>query len=405
MAKICMIAYTFYASDPRVRREAEALVARGDTVDFICVRETGKPVQRECNGVNLYPVSATRYRGDSTLAYLLIYATFFIKAFCLVSYLFLRKRYQIVQVHTMPDFLVFAAAIPKLFGAKIILDVHDLMPELYICKFKMQPRHWFIRLLTLMERCSIAFAHRAIAVHTPHQAALVSHGNCADKFSVLLNLPDSRIFNKVAEAPPKDGRFRLIYHGTVAHRHGLEVALRAVALVKDSIPELEFLVIGEGDDLARIKALTAEMSLNGFVRFLGRMGVEELPKYLRQADVGIIPILYDDFTRYMLPLKLMEYVGMEIPSIVSRTETIEAYFDDDMVRFVTPGNVQELGQAILELYGDSQLRRRLVSNAARFNAQYNWEEHRKVYYQLIDSLLPASRRAEKKEIEVLNSKI
>src|SRR5438045_2685965 len=121
MAKICMIAYTFYASDPRVRREAEALVARGDTVDFICVREPGKPVQRECRGVRLYPVSAPRYRGDSTLSYVLIYVTFFLKAFCLASLLFLRKHYRIVQVHTMPDFLVFAAALPKLFGAKIIL--------------------------------------------------------------------------------------------------------------------------------------------------------------------------------------------------------------------------------------------------------------------------------------------
>ena len=405
MASVCMIAYTFYASDPRVRREAEALVARGDTVHFICVREPGKAVERECHGVQLYPVSAGRYRGDSTFGYLARYASFFLRAFILVTWLFFKNRYQVVQVHTMPDFLVFAAAIPKLFGARIVLDVHDLMPELYICKFKMDARHPIIRFITWVERRSIAFAHRAIAVHATHRDALVSHGSPLEKFVILLNLPDPRIFKVQGTTPREDGRFRLIYHGTVARRHGLEVALKSVRLVKDQIPELEFLVIGEGDDIDRIKQLTNEWDLERFVKFLGRMGVEELPKYLRQVDLGIVPILYDEFTRYMLPLKLMEYVGMDIPAIVSRTETIEAYFDDQMVRYVTPGNEQELAQAILELSRDPGARRRLVANAARFNAQYNWDEHKKVYFDLVDDLLQTRRSADKLAVETLNSKI
>ena len=82
-----------------------------------------------------------------------------------MSFLFFRKRYDIIQVHTMPDFLVFAALVPKLFGAKVILDVHDLMPELYMCKFRAGPRHFIIRLITWVERRSIGFAHQAIAVH------------------------------------------------------------------------------------------------------------------------------------------------------------------------------------------------------------------------------------------------
>jgi glycosyltransferase involved in cell wall biosynthesis len=401
-----MIAYTFYASDPRVRREAEALVARGDTVHFICLKEQGKAVERDCNGVRLYPLSSGRYRGDSTLVYLLKYASFFLRAFIHVSFLFLRHRYKIDQNHTMPDLIVFTAAVPNLFGAKVILDVHDLMPELYICKFKVDARHPRIRFITWVERRSIAFAHRAIAVHIPHRDALVSHGNPAEKFSVLLNLPDTRIFSVTNAQPRDDGRFRLIYHGTVARRHGLEIALRAVARIRDQIPGLEFLVIGEGDDLQRIKQLAADMALGDTVRFLGRMGVEELPRYLRQVDVGIVPILYDEFTRYMLPLKLMEYVGMDIPAIVSRTETIEAYFDDEMVRYVTPGHEQELADAILELYRDPSRRRQLVAGAARFNAEYHWDEHKKVYYDLVDSLLgrkPATK-VQVEKAETLNTR-
>jgi glycosyltransferase involved in cell wall biosynthesis len=391
MAKICMIAYTFYTRDPRVRREAEALAGRGDSVDFICLKEADKAGRRSYDGVNLYPLSVGRYQGDSTLLYLAKYASFFLRASFLVSLLFMRKRYDIIQIHTMPDFLVFTAFIPKLFGAKVILDVHDLMPELYMCKFRSGPRHFIVRLITWIERRSIAYADKAISVHIPHRDALVGHGNAEQKFAVLLNVPDTRIFHRNG-GREADGKFRLIYHGTVARRHGLEVALRAVSNVKESIPNLEFLVIGGGDDLGRIKKLAEEMDLGDCVRFLGTMPTEELPQYLRRADLGVVPILYDPFTRYMLPLKLLEYVGMGIPCIVSETETIRAYFSDEMVRFSKPGDERELADGILELYRDPDQRARQVAEAARFNASFNWEQQKKGYFEVVDSLLATARR-------------
>jgi glycosyltransferase involved in cell wall biosynthesis len=386
MAKICMIAYTAYANDPRVRREAEALVARGDQVDFICVREGAGP-GRDCNGVRLYPLSVARYRGDSTVAYIATYVSLFIKSFALVTWLFLRKRYDLVQVHTMPDFLVFAALVPKLFGAKIILDVHDLMPELYICKFGAGKRALVIRLITWMERRSIAFAHRAIAVHVPHRDVLVNRGNPVQKFGVVLNVPDPAIFHRKGAARA-DGKFRLIYHGTVARRHGVEIALGALRRINGQIPNLEFLIIGGGDDLERIKGLVGSMGLQTYVRFVEPVPVERLPDYLQQADLGLVPLVYDSFTRYMLPLKLLEYVRMDIPAIVSETETIRAYFDEQMVRFCKPGDVGELADAIVELHQSPHKREVLTSNAQRFNSTYNWEEQKMAYFEVVDSLLP-----------------
>jgi len=390
MAKICMIAYTRYASDPRVRREEEALASRGDTVDFICVKEKDANAPLNYGGVQLYPIPAGRYQGDSTFSYLAIYVSFLLRSFFLVTRLYFRNRYDIVQVHTMPDFLVFAAIIPKLCGAKIILDVHDLMPELYECKFGPDRRRWFISLITWIERRSIAFADRAIAVHIPHRDALIQHGNPLSKFSVLLNVPDPAIFDRNG-ATRSDDRFRLIYHGTVARRHGLEVALRAVSRVKDQIPNLEFLVIGHGDDLQRIKRLVEELHLKTCVRFLGTMPVEKLPGQLVQADVGLVPILYDSFTRYMLPLKLMEYARMGVPAIVSETETIRAYFDAEMVRYCKPGDDAELAQAILELYREPNRRARLTAAAAKFSAAFNWDQQKQVYFELVDKLLPEAK--------------
>ncbi len=393
MARICMVAYTYYPADTRVKREAEALVDRGDTVDMICLGKKGEDRIRIQNGVRLLQPLMGQYQGSSAAIYLTNYLVFFIAASAWLALLHLKHPYQVIQVHTMPDFLVFTAMVPKLLGVKVILDVHDLMPELYQSKFGLPETHWLLRFITWIERCSIGFADRAIAVHRPHLEALIHHGNPREKFIIVLNLPDPKIFSKRAAVDRgDDSNFKLIYHGTVAERHGLKVALRALASLREEIKGLKFQIIGQGDGLPGLLDLAQELSLTDCVDFKAVMPMEQLVPIILDADVGIVPILYDHFTKYMLPVKLMEYVALRVPVICSRTETIEAYFDDSMVQYCAPGNAAELAGQILTLYRNPEIRERLRANADRFNRDYSWERQKQCYYQLIDDLITKTRR-------------
>jgi glycosyltransferase involved in cell wall biosynthesis len=387
MARICMLAYSHYSTDPRIRREAEALAARGDDISCISLMEKS-PEPWELNGVKLLPVPMGRYRGGSAGSYFRSYLSFFARAALLLTRHHLRDRFDVVQVHTMPDFMVFAAAVPKLLGAKVVLDVHDLMPELYMSKFGLDAAHPLIRFITWMERASIGFAHRAIAVHEPHRDLLVRHGSPKDKFSILINLPDPAVFDRAKSIPrDDDGRFRLLYHGTISRRHGLETAIRAVGLLKDRIPAIELSILGGGDYRDGLVALTAELGLEPWVSFSpGMVPLESLPARIRQADLGLVPLLEDPFTRYMLPIKLLEYVGLSIPVVASRTMTMQHYFDDSMVRYVAPGDAAGLASTVLELHDRPELRRELVASASRFNRQFEWSSHKSVYYELMDGL-------------------
>lgn len=388
MAKICMLAFSYYAVDSRTRREAEALCSRGDEVDVVCLgEESGEDFNYGC--VKLFPITMKKYRGSSNLIYLFKYFGFFVLSAFKLTVLHFKKRYGVIQIHTLPDFLVFAAVIPKLFGAKIVLDVHELMPELYQSKFGVDDRHPLIRFITWMERRCIAFADYALAVHLPHKDILVKHGNPADKIGIVLNLPDPAIFvpNNVVNAPRSDNRFQMIYHGTIAKRHGLEVALRAVALIKQHVSNFEFFVMGEGDDRERVVSLAADLRLGDGVRFSeGSVPLQDIPARIKQADLGIVPMLYDAFTRYILPVKLMEYFWLGIPVVAPKTETMLAYFDETMVRYFEPGNVTELASHILDLYRNPHKRKELVLNANRFNQQFNWENQKAEYFRLVDSL-------------------
>jgi glycosyltransferase involved in cell wall biosynthesis len=384
-----MLAYTHYQTDSRVRREAEALVERGDKVDFICLDNGNEENPELYHGVRLIKIHIDRYRGSDAKMYMASYLKFFLVALIKLAKLQLKNSYQVIQVHTMPDFMVFTAILPKLLGAKILLDVHDLMPELYQSKFGFNEAHLLIRFITWMERLSIGFANRAIAVHKPHLEALCRHGNPPQKFVVLQNLADMKIFIRETDRQTRsESGFELIYHGTVSERHGLEVAVRAVSALQGKIEGLRLSVIGDGDYISHLADLVKELGLRDVVQISkGMVPLDELACQIKSADVGIVPILYDDFTKYMLPVKLLEYVAIGKAVICSRTETIESYFDDSMVQFFSPGSVTELAESILLLYRNPARRRDLIANSDKFNVIYSWEQQKLAYYALIDGLL------------------
>jgi glycosyltransferase involved in cell wall biosynthesis len=388
MVRVCMVAYTTYPYDGRVRREAEALVERGDSVDVICLGKKDEENPEYKNGVRMIKITVPRYRGTNGTMYMASYLYFFWAAFLKLTTLQLKYSYQVIQVHTMPDFMVFTAIVPKLLGAKVILDVHDLMPELYQSKFGSNKNHLLIHFITWVERCSIGFADRAIAVHQPHLEALCRHGNPSRKFIVLLNLADMKIFTIQGNNQPQDRPgLKLIYHGNISKRNGLEIAIRALSTLKDDLKQLKLLIIGPGDDKSRLAELVMELGLKDIVEIGASVPTEKLVPIIQDADVGIVPILYDEFTKYMLPVKLLEYVAMGKPVICSRTATIETYFNDTMVRLVSPGNVSELAGAIRELYEYPEKRKMLSTAAGLFTREYSWDKQKQTYYQLIDSLV------------------
>src|SRR5919197_261526 len=383
-----MVAYTNYPTDARIRREAEALVERGDDVGILCPWVPELEGHTTLGGVAVHPVMSFSYSGGTrSVHYLARYVAFVFRAGVTLLRLHRQQPYDVIHVHSMPDFLIFSALGPKLLGARTVLDVHDLMPQLYASKFEVPESHWFIRLIRAVERWSIGFADRAVAVHRPHLEALVRHGNSARKFVVLMNLPDPRLF-KPRKKTPTSPPFTVIYHGMVGSRHGLDVAVSAVAIARQEVPGLELRIIGDGDYFDRIRELVTEAGLQDCVRLeQGMVPIERLLPALDEASVGIVPILDDPFTRFMLPVKLLEYVALGVPVIASSTETIRSYFDDETLAFCPPGDVEQLAARIVDLYRYPERRAELAAAGRAFSAEHSWEAEKHKYYEMIDALV------------------
>lgn len=372
--------------DTRVEREAQALVRRGYAVDVICTGSAEDlPLERSA-GLTIHRLRVARRRGMGARVQLLEYVAFLALATAKLTLLDLRFQYQVVHVHNVPDFLVFCALWPKLRGASVILDVHDLTPEFFESRFGKGPSTLSGRLVRFQERAATWFADHVITVTEAWRETLISRGVSPEKLSVVMNLPDDEVFRQMPPSPGGDAApFTLLYHGTLTHRYGIDLLLEAVARVREVIP-LHLILHGTGEYLVDLQELAARLKLDdGTVRFSTAMlPTHDLPQLIRTADVGVVPNRLDSFTDGILPTKLLEYVAIGVPAIVARTSATLTHFDDSMVRYFTPGDIDDLAAAIVDLHGDPEGRQRLADNARRFFDENRWQTTADAYANLVE---------------------
>jgi glycosyltransferase involved in cell wall biosynthesis len=290
-------------------------------------------------------------------------------------------------VHNLPDVLVFAAAGARWSGAKVILDLHDLLPEFLASRADVPMDHPLVRIALRLERASCRFADHVITVTEEWRDTLVSRGVPRSKTSVMMNLADPRIFAPAKTPTPPaggNGHLELLYHGTLAQRYGLDVLLRAVAGLRDAAVPVHLTLHGQGEILHDLRDLARELDLDGAVTFsTDLISTEELPNLIRRADIGVVPYRADIFTDGILPTKLLEYVAVGVPVVASATSAVRSYFDDSMVRLVVPGSEAALVDAIRTLHDRPHLRSELAVNARDFERKHDWDQTAEAYVGLI----------------------
>jgi glycosyltransferase involved in cell wall biosynthesis len=355
-----MLGYLTYSIDARVKRQVKTLAAAGYAVDVICLADD----IGQARDANLIGIKVPHYRGLSRWRYVRAYATFFIKAAWTAACLAIRHRYDVAIVCSMPDFIVACALGPKLRGATIVLDVHDPMPELYRVKFGRPAGCLGERLLMLEERVSAWMADRVLATHDLHLSRLVQAGIPRSKLRVVLNAPNPELFPYSDRPLRRGGGLRLVYQGTMSARLGIDVAIRAMRLLRARIPGIELLLIGNGEALEDYKRLAGALEVADIVRFEPPIPVERIAPVLHSCSIGVVPNRDNAATRLMLPVKLMEYAMLGVPIAAARLAPILQYFDARAVEFFEPENPADLAAAIVRLYENPD---RLAQMAAAAN--------------------------------------
>jgi glycosyltransferase involved in cell wall biosynthesis len=387
---VCMIVYNDYPLDTRVRREAETLAASGGyKIRVLALKSDEKPRAYELNGVLVNESPKEKYCGKSIFRYILSYAFFLGWSFIACTRIFFQKQVDIVHVHNMPNFLVLSATMPRIFGKKIILDLHDTVPETFATKFSGASSFLF-KLLCLEEHISCSFAQRLFCVNHVQCETLMKRGIPQKKVSIIMNVPDDRLINYSTSNGAfraKDGAFKVIYHGTLSERLGIDLIIQATARLCKNLHDLEVYLWGRGDDVESFVGLARELKVEERIHFRKKqVPMNILLPELKKMDLGIIGNRMGMATELMLPVKMLEYVGLGIPVVAPRLKGISYYFSDEMVSYYEPENVDSMMEAILRLYKSETLREKQAEKAKTFLEKYGWHRNKmdllNVYQQL-----------------------
>jgi glycosyltransferase involved in cell wall biosynthesis len=386
----CLVAYTFYESDFRVMRYAEALVNRGDQVDVIALRGLGAKAYEVIKGVRVFRVQDRIVNEKGKFSYLFRILKFLLRSGWFLGRLHLRQPYDLVHIHSVPDFLVFAAILPKLFGAKIVLDIHDILPEFYASKFSRGQKGLLFKLVAFVERISSAFADHVIIANHIWEKKLIARSVKPAKLTALINYPDTSIFFP-RKRTREENEFKMLYPGTVSWHQGLDIAVRALALIKDKAPHASLHIYGGGTHRSYIEELIRHLGLGDRVFLKPGMPLRDLAEVVAQVDLGVVPKRNDQFGGEAFSTKSLEFMAAGIPIIIAKTKVDRYYFNDSLVKFFKPDNVEDLADAMLTMIRDKSLRNRLAKNGLEFVNKNTWDGKKHIYLDLVDELVDKGR--------------
>jgi glycosyltransferase involved in cell wall biosynthesis len=379
-----MLAYSEYFYDARIKAYVRSIERCGGIVDIISLKTNmnGDEVSKQGN-VTYYYLNK-KYQGDSILYYLWSYIVFFLFAFITLSILSIKKRYTAIHIHNMPNIIIFTALISRIMGAKLILDVHDLMTVNYMAKYGVAENNIFVKCLKLEQKISASFASHILCADHMQKEYLIDTCNISrKKITVMLNLPNEEIFKPVDNVED-DGLFKIIYHGTIAKRLGIDILLRAISLVDRDVP-MRLYIYGAGDYLGEATRLANELNISERVYFSKAFfPTEKIPEMVRDKQLGLIGNRKSMATdRYMLPVKLLEYVYLGIPVVAPRLEIIKSYFDETMIQYYEAEDVNELAKCIVDLRNNAFKRKALSKRAYTFYDKHSWMQQSKDYMRLL----------------------
>jgi len=327
MKKVSVVVFSYYLEDTRVRKQCVHLAKNNYQVTVYCLGRKDEKKFEVYEGVEIVRAGNERKsKNRSTFSYVLEYISFFLIVFYLLTKKNLIKRDDIVFVHNMPNFLIFTALVPKLNKVPIVLDTHDLMPELWVAMGKKDTL--LMKILLLEEKLSHKFATKLITVNKTLASYLTNR--TGQEYSVFHNGP---LCPNVKISSGLHG-YSLVYHGNIHERYGLQHLVDVLPNLKKLYPSLTLDIYGYGPYAEEIQKKIDNLKINSYCIMHGRFKPEDVDSILEGKTIGYAVIDKCQQNDLAIPVKVLEYITKGIPVVTSNLETMQNYFGSDAVNYV-----------------------------------------------------------------------
>lgn len=367
----------------------------GMEVDLLCLADE-KSAAREATGrlqVRRIPIEHKR---GGAVAYAYNYSAFILICGAILAIRCIRRRYDLVYIHNMPDVLVLSALVPKALGAKVIIDLHDPMPELMRTIYRLEENSLGVKLMKWLEKKSIAIADSIITVNAACRDIFSMRSCHADKIGVVMNTPDEKIFpfrpSITSSSNNGNGRsgerFVVMFHGSLVERNGLDLALDALEEVRDQIPGIELRIYGRSTPfLERMLERVRARGLEPHVKYFGPRKLEQLVEDISDCDVGVIPNHRNPFTDINTPTRIFEYLSLGRVVIAPRTKGIEDYFSPEALVYFESGDSKDLAEKLKYVYANPEKAHQTVVRGQEVYREHTWQRERATLLQIVNDVV------------------
>lgn len=370
---IFVILHAYYLDDTRVIRHCEWLAENDNEVTIYCLNKGAESHLESVNGVTIKRAPVSRSKSKNKIFYFIEYFLFFLCAFYQSTKSLIFNKPDLYIVNNMPNALVFTAIFPRVFGVPILLDVHDLMPELSEIVFS-EKDSFLKKVLLLEEKLSFNFATDLMTVSKPVVRLLNTRND--KEFHITHNSPsilsESNDENK--------GIPKIIFHGNIHERYGIQRIIEPLKAIASSGETFVFHIHGKGPYVSKLNALIAE---HEHIQFHGEFAPHEVPSILQGASLGVIMNFPNRSNDFALPVKMLEYVANNVPVICPRLPVIQEYFTEDSVFYFNDDS--DLQSVIEFSLNNSELRKEKAKAAFQQYKKIAWETEKHSYLRFIES--------------------
>lgn len=345
--------------DPRVWREARTLREAGATVVVVCP-QCGNECEPEVtiDGIHIYRYPLT-FSNGTVMGYIREYL--FALLWTVVYFHRIWRHYgriDVVHVANPPDMFWPLGIYAQLLGAAFIFDEHDLSPETYLRQFEkseQQPGALY-HVQKWMQRMSHRVANAIISTNESYRAFAIAQNNAnTDKTFVVRNGPDTRFFYAARPDPSlrMGRRFMAAYFGIMAIQDRVDYIIRAAAYLVSERGMNDFIIylIGDGDDVERLKQLVHELALDDHILFTGRIPAADVRarEILSTADICLSPDPCTPLNHLCTANKIMDYMAIGKP-IVSFDLKESRFSAGESALYVENNSPQAFADGMLALW-------------------------------------------------------
>ena len=319
------------------------------------------------------------YQAKSWLGYAREYAEALLRERAIIKKIYAKKPFQVMHVCDPPDLLYLLAKPYKKKGVKLVFDHHDLSPELILAKrnvtsyaelgflFKVM-----YKLLLRFESKSVKSADIVLATNASYQnIELARDGLVPGKSFVVRSglRREELIQNREAACSNVP---RLVYIGVMARQDGVDILLKALAIVKEKQMRVSLKLLGDGPEFENLKALAKKLNIESETEFLGFVQKAKAKEILLASDIGITPDPKTPMNDNSTMLKTLDYMAAGLPQVLFDLKEHRATCKD-AAYYVEPSSPEALAEGIITLSNSPELRDALSHRSLARSWELAWE--------------------------------